>query len=45
MKHTYERPESEQLPVTVTNFFCTGGQNQVTESDKGMNSYDYGETW
>ena len=45
MKLKYERPETELVPVTTMNFFCTGGPQQVTQSDKGMQSYDFGEEW
>ena len=45
MKHTYERPEAEYLPVTVTNFFCTNPSSGPTSSDQGMQSYSYGGEW
>lgn len=46
MKQPYECPVAESVPVTVTNFYCTNGsQSVVTQSDKGTESYDYGETW
>ena len=45
MKNRYECPEAELIPVTVSNFFCSGGQTQVTKSDQGLNSYGAGETW
>ena len=43
MKQQYVCPEAELLPVTVTNFFCTNPP--VTNSDEGMESYEYGGTW
>lgn len=44
MKKQYEHPESELLTVNVTNFFCTTPQ-PVTQSDEGMESYEFGGTW
>lgn len=44
-KTTYEKPTSESLSVTVTNFFCTGGSQGVSNSDQGMQSYGEGGVW
>ena len=43
MKKQYECPETERIPVAVTNFFCTNPA--VTQSDEGMQSYDFGGEW
>ncbi|MBR5678738.1 MAG: hypothetical protein IKX20_11495 [Paludibacteraceae bacterium] len=45
MKNRYECPEAELIPVAVSNFFCSGGQTNNYQSDKGMTSYQFGGTW
>jgi len=44
MRKTYESPDTELVPVTVANFFCSSYKGP-SNSDQSLQSYSYGGTW